>query len=137
MIRLALMATFMALFCVFQFATVPAAAEVLDPACDITTTDENGKQIKSPLCPDENETIDDNSLFGPGGIATRLVNLFSYIIAIAGVIVIIIGGFKYVISSGDQQNINNAKNTILYAVIGLAIAAVAQLFVRFVLYNIK
>lgn len=111
-----------------------SAQGVLDPACDVT----NGQE-KSSLCPDPKkpEEVGNNSLFGPNGIATRLITLFSAVIGIAGVIAITIGGFQYVISSGDQNNINNAKNTILYAVIGLAVAAVAQLLVRFVLYNVK
>ncbi|MDQ5886183.1 MAG: hypothetical protein QG628_580, partial [Patescibacteria group bacterium] len=44
-----------------------------------------------------------------------------------------IGGIKYVTSQGDATQTNNAKNTILYAAVGLTIAAIAQIFVQFVL----
>jgi cytochrome bd-type quinol oxidase subunit 2 len=65
-------------------------------------------------------------------IAT-VINLFSLVVGVVAVIMIIIGGFKYVISNGDSNNINSAKNTILYALIGLVIVAMSQVIVRFVL----
>lgn len=61
------------------------------------------------------------------------VDVLSIIVGIAAVIMIIIGGFKYIISSGDSSNITSAKNTILYAIIGLVIVALAQIIVTYVL----
>ena len=46
---------------------------------------------------------------------------------------VIIGGLKYITSGGDSGNVTGAKNTILYAVIGLIIVVLAQVIVRFVL----
>ena len=57
-------------------------------------------------------------------------------VGVIAVIMIIIGGLKYIISSGDSNNINSAKNTILYAIIGLVIVAFAQEVVRYVLTNV-
>jgi cytochrome bd-type quinol oxidase subunit 2 len=68
-------------------------------------------------------------------IAT-IINIFSVIVGVTAVIMIIIGGMRYVTSSGDSTNINNAKNTILYAIIGLVVVAFAQVIVRFVLNQI-
>jgi hypothetical protein len=48
---------------------------------------------------------------------------------------IIIGGFRYITSGGKQESVTSAKNTILYAIIGLVIVALAQIIVRFVLSN--
>ena len=45
---------------------------------------------------------------------------------------IIIGGFRYVTSQGDQTQMQSAKNTILYAVIGLIVAIAAYAIVSFV-----
>jgi hypothetical protein len=45
----------------------------------------------------------------------------------------IYGGFKYITSGGDSGNVTAAKNTIMYALIGLVVVALAQLIVRFVL----
>ncbi len=62
-----------------------------------------------------------------------VINLLSIIAGIAAVIMIIVGGLKYITSSGDPANINSAKNTLLYAIIGLVIVAMAQIIVKFVL----
>lgn len=61
------------------------------------------------------------------------INIFSIIVGIVAVIMIIVGGFKYITSGGDSGNIQSAKNTIIYAVIGLVIVALAQFLVQFVL----
>lgn len=61
------------------------------------------------------------------------INVLSTVVGVAAVIMIIVGGFKYVTSSGDANNIGSAKNTILYAVVGLVVVALAQAIVKFVL----
>lgn len=63
----------------------------------------------------------------------KVINIFSLVIGVVAVIMIILGGFKYITSGGDSGNVTGAKNTILYAVIGLIIVALAQIIVRFVL----
>jgi hypothetical protein len=50
---------------------------------------------------------------------------------------IIIGGLKYITSGGDSSNVTGAKNTILYAVVGLVVVAMAQFIVRFVLTKVN
>jgi hypothetical protein len=62
-----------------------------------------------------------------------VVNILSIIVGIAAVLMIIIGGFRYITSAGDANNIASAKNTVLYAIIGLVIVALAQAIVWFVL----
>jgi cytochrome bd-type quinol oxidase subunit 2 len=65
--------------------------------------------------------------------AIRLaVNIFSLVVGIAAVIMILVGGLKYITSGGDSANTASAKSTILYAVIGLVIVVLAQVIVRFV-----
>ena len=66
-------------------------------------------------------------------IITTTINIFSLIVGVVSVIMIIIGGLKYITSSGDSGNVTGAKNTILYAVIGLVVVALSQLIVRFTL----
>lgn len=63
----------------------------------------------------------------------KVVNFFSAIVGIVAVIMIIYGGFKYISSGGDSGNVTSAKNTIIYAVIGLVVVAMAQFIVQFVL----
>ena len=64
------------------------------------------------------------------------INIFSIIVGVVSVIMIIVGGLKYITSSGDSGNVTSAKNTILYAVIGLVVVALAQVIVRFVLSEV-
>lgn len=59
----------------------------------------------------------------------RLVFLASMLLSI---IFVAIGGLKYALSSGDPQGAAKAKNTILYALIGLVIAISAFNIVGFV-----
>lgn len=66
-------------------------------------------------------------------LAADVVNIFSIIVGIVAVIMIIYGGFRYITSGGDSGNVGNAKNTLIYAIVGLIIVALAQLIVRFVL----
>jgi transcriptional regulator with XRE-family HTH domain len=61
-----------------------------------------------------------------------VINFFSLFTGIVAIIMIIVGGFKYVTSGGDAGNITSAKNTVIYAVAGLLIVAMAQLIVQFV-----
>ncbi len=69
-------------------------------------------------------------------LAEDIINILSFIVGVAAVIMIIIGGFKYVTSNGDANSITGAKNTILYAIIGLVIVAMAQVIVQFVIGKI-
>jgi small-conductance mechanosensitive channel len=62
-----------------------------------------------------------------------VINVLLFIVGAVSVIMIVIGGFKYVISNGDSTAVASAKNTILYAVIGLVVALLAFAIVNFVL----
>jgi hypothetical protein len=61
------------------------------------------------------------------------VNILSLIVGAAAVIAIISSGFKYITSGGDAGKVGNAKNTLIYALIGVALAVLAQLIVRLVI----
>lgn len=66
-----------------------------------------------------------------------LIDLISVIVGIISVIVLIIGGIRYITSGGDSNNITSARNTIIYALVGLVIVAFAQLIVKLVLTKIS
>jgi len=68
-----------------------------------------------------------------------IINILNAIIAVAGlvaVIFVIVGGFNYITSSGDAGKAKKAKDTILYAVIGLIICVLAFAIVNFVISDI-
>lgn len=66
----------------------------------------------------------------------RLNDFFNYVIgliAIVSVLMVVIGGVNYILSSGDPAKANRAKNTIIYALVGLIIAMSAYALVAFVI----
>jgi hypothetical protein len=70
-------------------------------------------------------------------LLSHIINIFSLVVGAVAVIMIIVGGFRYVISSGNDQAVSGAKNTIIFALVGLVIVALAQFVVHFVLGNIS
>ena len=72
-------------------------------------------------------------LFGDNGIFRQVTNIIIYIVGVIAVIMLVIGGIKYVLSGGDSKKVTDAKNTILYAIIGLVIAFLSYAIVRFVI----
>lgn len=73
------------------------------------------------------------NLFGPDGIFKTITNVLLYIIGAISVIMLIIGGIRYTVSNGDTAAVTSAKNTILYAVIGIVVAILAYALVNFVI----
>lgn len=73
------------------------------------------------------------NLFGDAGLITTIVNFMLFIAGALAVIMLIFGGFRYVISGGNSAAVTAAKNTILYAIIGLVIAFLAYAIIGFVL----
>ena len=62
-----------------------------------------------------------------------IVNVILYILGAVAVLMIVLGGIRYTTSGGDSTGVTNAKNTIIYAVVGLVIAIMAFAIVNFVL----
>ncbi len=72
------------------------------------------------------------NLFGDTGVFRQITDTILYIVGIIAVIMLIWGGIRYVVSGGDAKKVTDAKNTILYAIIGLIISFLAYAIVRFV-----
>lgn len=66
----------------------------------------------------------------------NVINMLLFILGVIAVISIIIGGIMYTTSNGDQGNVKRAKDTIMYAVIGLVVAILAFAIVTFVVSNV-
>lgn len=84
--------------------------------------------------------IDTHSLPKPNtSNGSAIQTVLSIVFAITGAIaflMITIAGFKYVVSRGDPQAIAGAKNTIIYALIGLLVSMMAFSIVTFVIGNL-
>jgi hypothetical protein len=124
---------FIALSAVLAIATpalVPAAvyadanSTIQQGLCQGTSLDTNQTSC-SASAGDAQTKIND--------LLTQVINIFSIIVGVIAVFMIIFGGLKYITSGGDSGNVSGAKNTIIYALIGLVIVALAQFIVHFVL----
>jgi lysylphosphatidylglycerol synthetase-like protein (DUF2156 family) len=119
---------------VFAFA-VP----VMTTATVSAAIDQN--DINGGLCSGSNgglggqrtEGCDDQATTAANHLVEVVVNILSVIVGVVAVIMIIYAGFRYVSSGGREDAVKGAKNTILYAIIGLVIVALAQIIVHFVL----
>ncbi len=66
-----------------------------------------------------------------------VINILLFLVGLIAVLMIVISGFRFVTSNGDANTVSSAKNSIIYAVIGLVIAVMAYAIVNFVLVNIS
>lgn len=66
-------------------------------------------------------------------IFKTITNVLLFIIGAVSVIMLIIGGIRYTVSGGDSAAVTSAKNTILYAVVGIIVSLLAFAVVNFVL----
>lgn len=63
------------------------------------------------------------------------VVVLSIIIGIAAIIMVLLAGFRYITSGGDSAKVTAAKNALIYAIIGIIVASLAQFIIHFVLYQ--
>lgn len=75
----------------------------------------------------------DNGGAEVSNVVATAINILSAVGGVIALITVILGGIRYITSGGDAANITSAKNTIIYALIGLIVIAFAQVLVQFVL----
>jgi len=133
--RLLTYMSLLAALCFPVMSTVYASA-AFDPFEEVCTGSipKTGEDA-STVCVDKDQG--GNPLSGNDGIIIRAARILSYITGIASVIVIMIAGIKYVTSGGDSNSINSAKSTMVYALVGLIVTAVAQGIIMFVLNRLN
>ena len=114
------------------------------PIFAVSNTANAQVDIQGSLCAGANFDINDTNCTNPNDavasindLIRKVINLLSAIVGVVAVIMIMVGGFRYITSGGSDTGVTSAKNTILYAIIGLIIVALAQLLVRFVLRQVS
>lgn len=131
--KLLILFCFLVVSMTFIASLAPTASAVssnpLESTCD------NPAAKESSICKTP-PTGDENPVSGSAGIMQNVIRLVQILAGVAGVIMIIIGGYQYVTSSGDSAKINSAKNTILFAVIGLVITVIAQVIIIFIVRSL-
>lgn len=70
---------------------------------------------------------------GVTSVIKAAVEILSIVIGFAAVIMVLVSGFKYITSGGDSGKVSSAKSTLVYALVGVAVAALAQTLIHFVL----
>lgn len=132
--RLLLSVSLAGLFALPMLSFVPVAAQ-----CTSSGTPDIQGCVSTGTCLNTNTSSCDTQGTPEdrvNAIIRLVINIFSLVVGVVAVIMIIIGGFKYITSGGDSGNVSSAKNTIMYALIGLIIVALAQIIVRFVLQKV-
>ena len=117
----------------FAFA-VPVAAQgpkLQDSLCQGVDTLQISSDNQTNDC--QSEDANDDKV---NELIKQVINIISAIVGVIAVVMIIIGGFRYITSGGQPDKVTSAKNTILYGLIGLVIVALAQVIVQFVLTKI-
>lgn len=118
---------FFSLFTASQFA-LPAsfvwAVDISKEVCEGGNGTWNGSECTK---------AGDPGLFGVGGIFQRVANALLFIVGATSVVMLIVGGIRYVVSAGDQNAVQGAKNTIIHSIIGIVVAFLAFAAVRWVI----
>ncbi len=114
-----------------QRALVAIAGTALWPLAATAAT------VGEGLCEGSGACTTPGTPVNPNGTLEKQIgnisNIILYLAAALAVIVIIFGGVRYITSTGDAGRVKQAKDTITYGVIGLAIAILAYAIVRFVI----
>lgn len=119
------------LLSVFALAAVVAVAVPDSAQAAVNVFQNCGGNADTAVC-----KATGDKLFGPGSIWTNIINTLIFVTGSISALMIVIGGLRYATSGGDQGNINAAKNTILYAVVGLILSVMGYAIVNFVLSRI-
>ncbi len=113
------------MLCAFIFPVSVHAVDLNSEACQGITN--------STVCKDAAAGRTDNPIFGPNGALTRVISVLSMVLAVIAVIVLVIAGIRFAVSQGNPQSVGNVRNTVIYAIVGLVVAALAQGLVQLVL----
>ena len=110
------------------FTVVPTVSVAAEPAGSIgSVCASNNANGDNPICARNNSQT-------TGSFVGTLVNVLLFVVGGLSVIMIIVGALLYVTSQGDTSSVTKAKNTILYAVIGLVISILAYAIVNWVFH---
>ena len=119
--------TQLSIIIVLAFFSVLAIPQTSYAACSGATSGSSGKVLEGV---GDTGPCTDN---GVDRIVKAAVEILSFVAGAVAVIMVIVAGFKYMTSGGDSGKVSSAKNTLIYAMVGLAIAVLAQALVHFVL----
>ncbi len=109
---------------------VAAATAPAEPTCDGSLSLQQGANCSKG-------TDQQTDLFGDTGVFRTITNVLLFLVGAIAVIMLIIGGIRYTISGGDKSQVESAKNTIMYSIIGIIVVILAYAIVNFVIDNLS
>lgn len=121
-----LLLIFIALFTLVMIAS-PGIVKAFEPFNAQVCSNDKAKK-EAAAC---NTPVSD-PIAGENGVLAGIGNIVSFVAGAAAVILLVYGGIKYITSGGDPSKISSARDTILYALIGLAIVVLARTLIIFV-----
>ena len=123
--NIAKIGVFVPAFALLAGLAVPVATAYANN-CDVSRGITGGKDCA------RNDEQPENLFNGDDSVFQTVTNVMLFLIGAISVVMLIYGGIRYTISQGDSTAVTNAKNTIMYAVIGIVIAILAFAIVNFV-----
>lgn len=108
-----------------------SAVDVLTPVCGSDTATGSSPEV----CKDNqtNASNDQNPLVGKDGIITKAIQIIMLVLGVAAIFVLLINAVRLITGGSDPNSVSSARNGIIYAAVGLVIAASGQVIVTFVL----
>lgn len=127
--------TFLALVTCIGLMFLPATAFAFDVFGNSCPTG-GAAGSSSAVCQDNSASQsakNPNPLTGPNGLLITVANIVAAVAGVVAVVVIVISGAKYITSGGDASKVQAAKGTLIGAVIGLVVIALADVIIGFVI----
>ena len=112
-----------------QMTNIAGAYDPLNKVC----TDDNGNTINNGVCLQASSQGNTNPVID---VINTAIKILGWVVGVASVILVMIGGFSYITSAGNPEKTATAKKRIIYALVGLLIAALAWAIVHFVINRI-
>ena len=120
----------MALSTLFLSQLILISPPLLAEKVDLDTAKQSScSAAKGTIDADSKDCVGGNTMTG---VFQTIANVILFLVGAIAVIMIIVGGFKFVTANGDTNAVTGAKNTIMYAIIGIVVAFLAYAAVNFV-----
>ncbi|MCA9348137.1 hypothetical protein KC867_01875 [Candidatus Saccharibacteria bacterium] len=95
------------------------------------------QNAKDAACGSIGGGCDGSAKSGVDSLLRTSIDILSWIVGVISVIMVIVGGLRFILAGGDANGVSSAKKTVAYALVGLAVAAVAQILTKFVISRVK
>ncbi len=116
---------------------ISLVASLLIAALVVVSVIPYSNALALPACGDSNTQICTANTNLLGGILKNVINVMLYLAGAIAVIMVVVGGIRYITSDGDPGAASKAKNTIIYALVGIVVASMSYAIVNFVIDRIS